>query len=614
MMPKFYYLIFALTVVFNANGQDWKWINPTPSGNQLNVVKFIDSNTVIAVENQGTVLKSTNGGQDWEPQKSILSTDLLSISVIDKDTIYASGRDLSVLKTTDGGTTWKIVRNGAYGNLNYSYLFFANSSTGYLLGDGMEAFFKTIDSGNSWTKIPVDLNFQGATSLYFTSADTGYASIGHGTDNGVLKTTDGGYNWAVIPLPFRERCNAVFFTDKDTGYIVGNSGTILKTENAGENWQVQNTFPSNVTNSNLSSVEFINKNVGFTVGQREILKTVDGGEKWELIAYSDFELHSVSLSDSLHAICVGGDWLHEFSGIITSENGGFDWVPRSSTIISSYILKVKFVNHEIGYAVGESNGTYGGFIIKTVDAGKTWVQLNTGSEMYGINDLALPDENTIYVVGERGQVLKSINAGATWSKLDTKTQETLNAVSFSNSSTGYAVGDNGTILKTVDGGNSWNNQASQTDKSLYTAFFKDDKTGYITYYDWNVDSCTILLTTTDGGLNWNKRSIGYLRQPRKITFVNNDTAFIAGNFGGILRTTDGGKTWLSYYKTGNDYYDMFFINENTGYVVGFDGEISMTENCGEVWTVLIRAQTKIYFQFILPISIPVLLLEAMESS
>jgi len=580
---KFYLLLMACTFIVNANGQDWKWKNPSPTGHQLNCVKFVDSSAAYAIGNYGTVLKSTNGGQNWNTQNVHSISDLLSISVIDKDTVYLSGRDLSVFKTTDGGDTWLTVRNGSYGNRNTSKVFFITSAVGYLLGDGMEELFKTTDAGITWTKLVMELNFQGVTSLYFTTVDIGYATQGGGN---VLKTTDGGVHWKTIALPISWPFNSLDFTDPQTGYMVGDLGNILKTEDAGESWKIQNQFPSSLTISNLVSVCFVNKEVGFAVGGKDILKTLDGGLKWEIVAQSAFDLRAVSFVDSDHGICTGGDWLHEFSGILTTSDGGMKWKENSATLTDRYIHKIKFVNTNTGYAVGGNGSTYGGFILKTTDAGNNWSSINTGLDNYYINDLSLPDENTLYMVGQSGQILKSSDSGASWHKQISNTTETLNAVFFLDLNNGYVVGDNQTILKTSNGGTTWKKQVSPKTQHLYSAYFKDINTGYIASYDWEVDSSTVLLTTTNGGLNWKSKRIGTMDYPSKITFVNKDTAFIACYSGGILKTTDGGNHWTASYYHGNNYSDLFFTTENTGYVIGWDGEISMTENCGKDWTLL----------------------------
>jgi photosystem II stability/assembly factor-like uncharacterized protein len=584
-MNKFYLILAVLLIINNTNGQDWKWKNPLPTGNLLNYVKFIDSSTAIAIGNQGTILKSTDNGLNWNVQISGTNANLLTISVIDKDTLYISGNDRSVLKTIDGGNNWVKVFNGTSSTNNINQIFFVNPATGYLIGEGSK-LFKTIDYGKTWSIVEVGLEFQQVTSIYFTNADTGYASVGQGICGIMLKTINGGVNWSTINLPLCEQFNSIVFTNDSTGYMVGTKGAILKTINSGNNWIIQNEFSSTLTFADLMSVDFINNDTGFIVGSRDILKTINGGDNWVLIAQSDFDLYSVSFVDSINGITVGGDWLYEVSGILISTNGGMNWNEISSTITTKYIDEIKFVNSDTGYAVGgHVSATYSGFIIKTTNAGDTWSTLNTGVNTYWLTDISIPDTNTIYVVAKEGQILKSSDAGVTWTEQNSNTSESLCSIHFADTSIGYAVGDNGTIIKTTDAGKTWINQISSTDKNLYSVYFKDVNTGFIPFYDWSIDS-TILLTTADGGDNWNRKSIGTLQNPRGITFVNNDTAFIAGDFGGILKTTDGGNSWESSYHHGNTYLDIFFTSENTGYVVGGSGEISITENCGNDWTVL----------------------------
>ena len=66
--------------------------------------------------------------------------------------------------------------------------------------------------------------------------------------------------------------NSVCFPDANTGYIVGNFGTILKTVNSGLTW----TALSCGTTRHLNSVCFINANTGFAVGDSGlILKTIN---------------------------------------------------------------------------------------------------------------------------------------------------------------------------------------------------------------------------------------------------------------------------------------------------------------------------------------------------
>ena len=86
-------------------------------------------------------------------------------------------------------------------------------------------------------------------SIYFTDANTGYTVGQNGT---ILKTINGGNDWTALTSGTTKSLNSVYFTDINTGYAVGVSGIILKTTNAGFGWIVQYSG----TFSNLFSVKF----------------------------------------------------------------------------------------------------------------------------------------------------------------------------------------------------------------------------------------------------------------------------------------------------------------------------------------------------------------------
>ncbi|MFH1003906.1 MAG: T9SS type A sorting domain-containing protein [Bacteroidota bacterium] len=63
-------------------------------------------------------------------------------------------------------------------------------------------------------------------SVYFTDDDTGYAVGENGT---ILETSDGGSNWEEQESGTTDDLHSVYFIDDDMGYAVGSDGTILET-------------------------------------------------------------------------------------------------------------------------------------------------------------------------------------------------------------------------------------------------------------------------------------------------------------------------------------------------------------------------------------------------
>ena len=71
-----------------------------------------------------------------------------------------------------------------------------------------------------------------------------------------------------------------------------------------------------------------------------------------------------------------------------------------------------------------------------------------------------------------------------------------------------------------------------------------------------------------------------------VQFVNQTTGYAVGDFGVILKTTDGGTSW-SIQSSGisSNLYGLFFTEENTGTAIGGSGTILRTADGGSTWTV-----------------------------
>ena len=184
----------------------------------------------------------------------------------------------TILKTTDGGTTWTEQSNGvALGLLS---VYFVDETNGYAVREGGE-IYKTINGGADWTSTNVGFTLEPVSHLnsIFFIGEIGYI-VGSGSK--IYKTKNGGVDWKEQVSETTNNLNSVYFTDIDTGYIVGGtygisgvlSATILKTSDGGVTWEAQ----ASGTNYPLSSVCFTDVNTGYAVGSNgTIIKTTTGG-------------------------------------------------------------------------------------------------------------------------------------------------------------------------------------------------------------------------------------------------------------------------------------------------------------------------------------------------
>ncbi len=139
---------------------------------------------------------------------------------VNSTTGYAVGG--AILKTTNGGATWSTLLTA--GNW-LSSTYFINADTGYVSGD-FGTVIKTVDGGVNWDTLSTPPEAFYLNSLYFTDANTGFAGS-------VLKTTDGGTTWNLQECSVGYLTYSAAFPDENTGYAVGQYGTIIATKNGG---------------------------------------------------------------------------------------------------------------------------------------------------------------------------------------------------------------------------------------------------------------------------------------------------------------------------------------------------------------------------------------------
>jgi photosystem II stability/assembly factor-like uncharacterized protein len=553
-------LIIGLAILSNINGnaQFWTLQNPIPTSNHLFSASFPDINTGYFVGNSGTIIKTTNGGNNWIALSSGTTVDFNSVNFTDANTGYVLGNRGTILKTTNGGSSWLTQIIGV--SNQFESAFFTDANTGYSVGY-FGKILKTTNAGTNWIE-----QISGTTSylqsVYFINANTGFAVGGV-----FLKTTDGGTNWA---LQSNITGRAIFFKDVNNGFIVGENGTLQKTTNGGINWTTQ---PIGVTD-NLYSIQFADMNTGYIVGTHgRILKTTNGGTNWSSTSTgTSCYFFSLSVIDA-NTVYAGGSGGY----ILKTTNGGINWQTQTS-ILCDELFSVYFTDSQTGYSVGD-NGT----IIKTTNGGKKWKSQTSGTT-FNLRSVYFTDTNTGFIVGQEGIILKTTNGGTNWIKLPFVSDIDYSSIFFTDANTAYAFGGDGLarIVKTTNAGLNWTSVGPGYSEYVHSVFFTDVNTGYAAADDFNFDH--LIFKTTNGGTNWTE----LLNSPSgpfySLFFIDANTGFAAGPLTTIFKTTNGGTDW-SYIPTGisNSLMSIYFTDKNTGYAVGMSGSIIKTTNGGLNW-------------------------------
>lgn len=147
-----------------------------------------------------------------------------------------------------------------------------------------------------------------------------------------------------------------FFLDLYNGYVVGNSGKIILTQDGGGYW----TTPYSTITSNLNDIHFINSNKGYIVGGSQILETTNGGFSWYSYTSYPTLYQDLTFQNTQVGFAVG-----YYGTIMKTIDGGLNWELKH--LASGYELrKIYFVNDTIGFTIGSN-----GIILRTTNGGGT---------------------------------------------------------------------------------------------------------------------------------------------------------------------------------------------------------------------------------------------------
>lgn len=292
-----------------------------------------------------------------------------------------------------------------------------------------------------------------------------------GSKGTVLRTTDGGANWAVIKVQGAERLDfrGIKGIDEKTAVAVSaglaeeGQARIYRTEDAGKTWQqVWQTDQKGVF---LDGVAFWDKKNGIIFGDPienhlYLLKTADGGKTWKVLSPTGLAANlpnEASFAASNSTMVVQGSknvWIGtggaDYARVFYSTDRGQSWQVANTPMkanASSGIFGLRFWDANHGIAVGgDYKAEKEAFenVIVTQDGGKTWKKA-TSTDPAGLKEAVVKLKNgTLVAVGPAGSCL-SKDEGKTWQPL-TGASAGLHALT-SVGNTCWAIGSKGQIVQ-----------------------------------------------------------------------------------------------------------------------------------------------------------------------
>ena len=410
----------------------------------LNSISFLNNTIGFISGGNGTILRTTDGGLNWLPavvESSIVS--LLKIRMLDASNGFAFGNSgnfnipVDFLRTSDGGLTWS---RGSYGTTR-AVQFFGMSVVDpkrVVIVGNSGTVLRTSDGGSTWSNqellpqpdlfgvtapfsgvLSGALNVAGSEGFSFESSggvawgmnrlisQTLRAVHGAGVSLSAHTSIMVGDQGTVVVSHVNQSIgsrtstrlnedltfNGVHMVDRDTAYIVADSGYIYKSTNRGSTW----TQGSSGALVRLNAIDFADAMNGFAVGEvGRIRRTTNFGRSW--IG------SSVVTSARLNAICFASPAIGVIVGdrgtILHTSNGGNNWLLKTSPV-GAELRSVSFVNSARGLAVGDS-----GKIIGTNDGGLTW-QVQPSPVLTTLRGIAFLNETTAVAVGDQRTIVRT---------------------------------------------------------------------------------------------------------------------------------------------------------------------------------------------------------------
>jgi photosystem II stability/assembly factor-like uncharacterized protein len=329
----------------------WRLTNApgsTEPGFRTDDVFFVNATTGWAVNSEGNIIKTTDGGDSWTTQAHFDDVYLRAVGFANANTGWVGTLTptLRLLHTRDGGQSWQSVNLPAGAPPAICGISVVDANTVYASGtnfpDQPTAVIKTTDGGATWTAIDMSAHAAILVDIFFKNANEGWV-VGGRDDVGrptpqrrrddvkpvVLHTTNGGATWTDRLVPIRRLCPRgewgwkIQMLDAQTLFVSLENlldGAILRSDNGGLAWR---RIPINdrQRNANLEGIGFVDGDRGWVGGWGDInfvggftSTSIDGGTNWDNANEVGFRLNRFRfIGNPVTVAYASGDTVYKFT-------------------------------------------------------------------------------------------------------------------------------------------------------------------------------------------------------------------------------------------------------------------------------------------------------------
>lgn len=326
-MKKYFFLFLALfTGGMSATAQNWFQV-PTGTTNRLNTIDFPSSTVGYIGGNDSLLLKTTDGGQTWNP---------VAFSGI---TFYPNGEHFVKLQ-------------------------FITETVGFAAIGPYSGSYKTVDGGLTWTALPLSGNLCFNEGIYFFDENNGVIG-GSGCFQGELVDRLSGGTWSAATMSYESFDANNRITDIDfrgsIGLASSQGGRFLRSTDGGQTWDsIASPHGNSVPLLSIAIIDDTLCYAGFDHMDGSgfgLLRSHDAGLTWsdemEMATFSYPDYYGIHLAVN-NRVYAGAKSYFGGGGLIFTRNNQswiYESVDQAIYDFSSYGDSVVFGVGDSGYVV-----------------------------------------------------------------------------------------------------------------------------------------------------------------------------------------------------------------------------------------------------------------------
>jgi len=278
--------LFLLSVIPATSNIAWGADHPYAAKSKLapyslliDAVKIGDQ--IVIVGERGHILFSIDNGDHWEQAAVPFQGLLTAVYFHNKNLGWAIGHNALIIHTRDGGKTW--IRQHYDPEIEKPFLdvLFVDDKNGFAVG-AYGLFMKTRDGGNTWTGQRISEDDFHLNSIQFNPIGESLYIVGE--SGSIYRSNDIGVSWEKVNSPYNGSFFDMLILRDGSLLIFGLRGNLFHSNDGGINWKTINTH----TKSALLSGTILNNGDVIVVGMSgTLLLSNDNGKTFHLHRRSD---------------------------------------------------------------------------------------------------------------------------------------------------------------------------------------------------------------------------------------------------------------------------------------------------------------------------------------